>query len=103
VAPTPIFHTSTPVCRSRGRCAAALASARGRRRTIYPGNHGLVAVGASAQEVLQITAMAVKAARILLVAYAAGGPAFMPDDEVGHIDSRRDEHYRRDVLARGRL
>jgi rhamnose utilization protein RhaD (predicted bifunctional aldolase and dehydrogenase) len=82
---------------------AALAERARPPRTIYLGNHGLVALGQSAQEVLQITAMAVKAARILLGAYAAGGPTFMPDDEVAHIDGRLDEHYRRDVLARGRL
>ena len=40
-------------------------------------NHGLVALGKSAQEVLDITEMMVKAARILIQTYALGGPHFI--------------------------
>lgn len=72
-------------------------------KAIYLQNHGLVALGQTPQEVLQITAMAVKAAEILLGALATGAPAFLPDDEVARIDSRPDEHYRRRVLAREQL
>jgi rhamnose utilization protein RhaD (predicted bifunctional aldolase and dehydrogenase) len=68
-------------------------------KAIYLRNHGLVALGQSVQEVLQITAMAAKAARILLGAFAAGGPVFLTDEEVATIDGRLDEHYRRSVLA----
>jgi rhamnose utilization protein RhaD (predicted bifunctional aldolase and dehydrogenase) len=66
---------------------------------VYLQNHGLVALGRSAEQVLQITQMAVKAAAILLGALAAGGPVFLSDDEVARIDERLDEHYRRRVLA----
>lgn len=40
-------------------------------------NHGLVALASTPDEVLNITAMMVKAARILLGAYALGGPRFL--------------------------
>lgn len=68
-------------------------------QVVYLQNHGLVALGESAEQVLQITQMAVKAAAILLGALAAGGPVFLSDEEVARIDERLDEHYRRQVLA----
>jgi rhamnose utilization protein RhaD (predicted bifunctional aldolase and dehydrogenase) len=69
-------------------------------KVIYLQNHGLVALGQTAQEVVQITEMAAKAAAILLGALGAGGPVFLPDEEVARIDGRPDEHYRREALAR---
>jgi rhamnose utilization protein RhaD (predicted bifunctional aldolase and dehydrogenase) len=68
-------------------------------QVIYLQNHGLVALGRSAEHVLQITQMAVKAAAILQGALAAGGPVFLSDEEVARIDERLDEQYRRQVLA----
>jgi rhamnose utilization protein RhaD (predicted bifunctional aldolase and dehydrogenase) len=68
-------------------------------QVVYLQNHGLVALGRSAEHVLQITQMAVKAAAILLGALAAGGPVFLSDKEVARIDERLDERYRRQVLA----
>ena len=62
-------------------------------------NHGLVALGQSAREVLNITLMADKWARTLLGTYALGGPRFLPDSEVARIDGRLDEHYRRARLV----
>ncbi len=62
-------------------------------------NHGMVALGQTASEVLQITAMAVKTARVLLGAYAAGGPNFLSPEDVARIDNRLDEDYRRRQLA----
>ena len=62
-------------------------------------NHGLVALGRSAREVLNITLMAEKWARTLLGTYALGGPRFLPDSEVARIDGRLDEHYRRARLV----
>src|SRR3989304_9214482 len=61
-------------------------------------NHGLVALGQSAQEGFNITLMADKWARVLLGAYALGGPRYLPDNEVSRIDNRLDEHYRRSQL-----
>lgn len=62
-------------------------------------NHGLIALGKSAAEVLRITAMLVKTARIILGAYTMGGPHFLSQADVDRIDTRPDELYRRTVLA----
>lgn len=62
-------------------------------------NHGLIALGKSAGEVLQITAMMVKTSRIILGAYTMGGPHFLNRAEVERIDTRPDELYRRRMLA----
>jgi rhamnose utilization protein RhaD (predicted bifunctional aldolase and dehydrogenase) len=61
-------------------------------------NHGLVALGQSSTEVLNISLMADKWARILYGTYALGGPHYMPESEVERIDRRLDEHYRRRQL-----
>ncbi len=62
-------------------------------------NHGLVALGSSAREVLNITLMADKWARTLAGTYALGGPRFLPEREVERIDTRLDEDYRRKRLV----
>jgi rhamnose utilization protein RhaD (predicted bifunctional aldolase and dehydrogenase) len=61
-------------------------------------NHGLVALGQSAQEALNITLMADKWAKIILASYALGGPNFLPAAQSERIDNRLDEHYRRQQL-----
>lgn len=61
-------------------------------------NHGLIVLGKSAQQVLDVTAMAVKTARILLGTFAAGGPHFMSERDVARIHTRPDELYRRQQL-----
>lgn len=63
-------------------------------------NHGMVALGQTADEVLRITAMAVKTARIIIGAYAVGGPRFLTSEDVARIDTRPDEHYRQRILAK---
>jgi rhamnose utilization protein RhaD (predicted bifunctional aldolase and dehydrogenase) len=68
-------------------------------QTIYLKNHGFIAMGKSALQVSQITAMADKAARILLGALSAGAPVFMDDQQVSRIAGRDDEHYRQKILA----
>ena len=68
-------------------------------RTILMQNHGLIALGRSAVQVQNITAMAVKTARVLLGTFAAGGPCFMSAQAVARIHSRPDELYRRVVLG----
>ena len=64
-------------------------------------NHGVVALGQSAAEVLNIHLMADKWAKTLLGTYALGGPKFLPNEEAARIDNRLDEHYRRLELSRG--
>jgi rhamnose utilization protein RhaD (predicted bifunctional aldolase and dehydrogenase) len=61
-------------------------------------NHGLVALGQSAQEAFNITLMADKWAKIIVGSYALGGPNFLPDAQSARIDNRLDEHYRRQQL-----
>ncbi|MBK0417533.1 class II aldolase/adducin family protein [Leucobacter sp. CSA1] len=68
-------------------------------RVIYLRNHGMFALGASAAEVLGITRMAQKCARVLIGAAAVGGVQFMPAEEVVRIDSRPDEQFRRGLLS----
>jgi rhamnose utilization protein RhaD (predicted bifunctional aldolase and dehydrogenase) len=64
-------------------------------------NHGPVALGQTAKEVVNIMLMADKWAKILWGTYALGGPQFLPEDEVGRIDNRLDEHFRRRQLTGG--
>ena len=66
-----------------------------RPRTILIQNHGLIALGRTPQQVENITAMAVKAARVLLGTYSLGGPHFMTPQAVKRIHTRPDESYRR--------
>lgn len=61
-------------------------------------NHGLVALGQTAQEAFNITLMADKWAKIIVGTYALGGPNFLPDTQAERIDTRPDEHYRRSQL-----
>ena len=61
-------------------------------------NHGLVALGHTAREVLNITLMAEKWARILAGSLQIGGSRFISSKSVDRIDGRHDEHYRRRQL-----
>lgn len=70
-------------------------------KVIYLGNHGIFALGGSAAEVLQITAMAVKVSRILGGAITLGGARALSPEAVARIDGRPDELYRRRMLAGG--
>lgn len=67
-------------------------------KVILMQNHGPVALGASSREVLNIMLMLDKWARVLLGAYAAGGPNFLSDEDAEKIDSRLDEAYRRKMI-----
>jgi rhamnose utilization protein RhaD (predicted bifunctional aldolase and dehydrogenase) len=68
-------------------------------KVILMQNHGLIVLGRTAQQVENITAMAVKAARVLLGTYALGGPRFMTPQAVERIHTRPDEAYRRKLLG----
>jgi rhamnose utilization protein RhaD (predicted bifunctional aldolase and dehydrogenase) len=69
-------------------------------RVILMQNHGLIALGHTPQQVENITAMAVKAAHILLGTYALGGPRFLSPKAVARIHTRPDELLRRIVINR---
>lgn len=68
-------------------------------KVIYLGNHGMVALGGSAREVLQITEMAVKAARVLHGVLTVGNSRRLSVEQAARLNSRPDEQYRRAVLA----
>lgn len=62
-------------------------------------NHGVIALGETPKEVLNITAMCVKAAQILVGALSIGGAVFMDEADVMHIYKRPDEIYRRKMFV----
>jgi len=64
-------------------------------------NHGLIALGRTAAEVEHITAMYVKTARVILGAYALGGPHFLTPQAVARIHTRPDELHRRREWGNG--
>jgi rhamnose utilization protein RhaD (predicted bifunctional aldolase and dehydrogenase) len=64
-------------------------------KVILLANHGLIALGQTAREVLNVTAMCVKAAHIFTGACAIGEPVFMSESDITHIYKRPDEIYRR--------
>ncbi len=68
-------------------------------RIVLMQGHGLVALGATVRQVEDTTAMAVKAARILLGTLAAGGPRYLSAKDVARIHTRPDELYRRQKLG----
>jgi rhamnose utilization protein RhaD (predicted bifunctional aldolase and dehydrogenase) len=68
-------------------------------KVILMQNHGLIALGRGAQQVENVTAMAVKTARVLLGTYTLGGPHFLTARDVDRIHTRPDELYRRKLLG----
>ncbi|MCC6614274.1 MAG: class II aldolase/adducin family protein [Anaerolineae bacterium] len=64
-------------------------------KVILLANHGLIVVGQTATEILNVTGMTVKSARILIGACSVGEPVFMADEDIPHIYRRPDEIYRR--------
>jgi len=79
--------------------AARVADGGERPRVVYLANHGLVALGASAIEAQAVTTMAVKAARVRLVAAAAGDPRPLAQAWIDAVVTREDEIERRAVLV----
>lgn len=68
-------------------------------RLVLLGNHGIVALGATATEVETITTMAVKAARVRSVALGAGTPAPLGVAHARELAGRPDEAARRTLLG----
>ena len=83
----------------RDRARAYMAEFNEAPKLILLENHGMIALGDTAAEILNITAMAVKAARIFLGALLTGKPTRLPDDEVQHLYQRPDEIYRRKLFV----
>jgi rhamnose utilization protein RhaD (predicted bifunctional aldolase and dehydrogenase) len=102
--PAPVYVPWTepgpPLARKIRDLINAYIDERGYRpKTMLMQNHGLVALGSTVDEVLSITSMAVKTFRILLGAYAMGGPTFMAPEMVERLWTRPDEAYRHRLLT----
>ena len=82
---------------------AAHAREWGMPRVIYLQNHGLVVLGSSAGQALQLTEMADKVSRVVAAALALGNVVPMTDESAERIDTRDDEQIRRIALARATL
>lgn len=67
-------------------------------KAIILASHGLLALGATAAEVLAVTTMVDKSARVRTAALAVGELRHLSDDEVLSLDGRSDERYRRRLL-----
>lgn len=67
-------------------------------RAVILANHGLLAIGATPAQVLAITRMTDKSARIRAAALRVGGLRALSDDEVRALDGRPDEALRRRLL-----
>lgn len=68
-------------------------------KVVYMQNHGLIALAANPNEAVNITAMAIKAARIRLGALQAGGIRCLPPAVIDHLVARPDEKYRQAALS----
>jgi rhamnose utilization protein RhaD (predicted bifunctional aldolase and dehydrogenase) len=97
----PYVDPGLPLAREiRQRIDAYIDSYGGRPKAILMQNHGFIALAPTPQQVENITAMAVKTARILIGTYALGGPHFMTPEAVDRIHTRPDEHYRQKIIGR---
>jgi len=97
----PYIDPGLPLAREIYRRIHAYIDTYGERpKTILMQNHGFIALGSTAEQVENITAMAVKTARILVGTYALGGPHFMTPQAVDRIHTRPDEHYRQRIIGR---
>lgn len=69
-------------------------------RLVTLGNHGIVAISSSPEGVNRISDMAVKAARVRILAYSCGGIAPLSADSVDELFARSDIAERRDKMMR---
>ena len=68
-------------------------------KVIYMQNHGVIAVGNNVGDAINIVHMAIKAARMRLMAMQAGGMNPLPKEVISHLLGRPDEKYRQQLLA----
>ncbi len=68
-------------------------------RVIYLQNHGVLVLGQTTKQVENVTAMAVKNARIMAQTFPLGGPHFLEERDVTRIDQRPDEVVRKKIFG----
>jgi rhamnose utilization protein RhaD (predicted bifunctional aldolase and dehydrogenase) len=96
----PYVDPGVPLARALAAALTAHVQTHGAPpKAIYLRNHGFVALGRSEAEALAISDMAVKAAEVLALALASGGPRYLPEAEARRIAGRSDEHYRQRMLG----
>lgn len=101
MATLPYVDPGRDLAAATARALNEFADASGRwPRVVLMQNHGVLTLGSSPEEALNITVMVAKAARIWIGGHAVGGPEPMSDAAVERIDSRSDEAARRDVINR---
>ncbi|MCC6484388.1 MAG: class II aldolase/adducin family protein [Armatimonadetes bacterium] len=101
IAPVAVEYVDPglPLAKELHRRVNDYASAVGAApKVVLMQNHGIIALGASPDEVLGITAMSVKAFRILAGTSQFGGPNFLSEENVLRISSRPDELYRMKMI-----
>lgn len=67
-------------------------------RVILMENHGVIALGSTPTQVVNITEMLVKTCHTLIIARTVGEPRFLTSHQVDRIDTRPDEQRRRGDL-----
>lgn len=72
-------------------------------RAIYLKNHGFIAAGSSARDVLNITLMAVKSAKVRSGAAQLGGLRPMSEADVRRMSARADVDYRKKLMTEREL
>lgn len=63
-------------------------------RAVLLQNHGMIALGSTASQVMAVTVLTVKSARVRLAALAAGAPRGLSPEEVRSLVDRPDEKFR---------
>lgn len=69
-----------------------------RPKAILVQNHGLIALGSTAKEVMSVTAMWDKTAKVLAGTLQFGGPNYMTEEQVERIHTRPDEAQRKKLI-----
>jgi rhamnose utilization protein RhaD (predicted bifunctional aldolase and dehydrogenase) len=69
-------------------------------KAVYMQNHGFIALAGSTTDAVNITTMAIKAARIRIGALSTGGFQALSPAVVDHLLARPDEKYRQEQLAK---
>lgn len=97
----PYLDPGLPLARGIRDAVLRYVEARDERpKTIWLQNHGLIALGATTQEVENTTLMATKAARVWLAALSTGRPLHpLTPAQIARIHTRPDEHYRQRLLG----